>query len=66
MESPLEQLQVARAELKQLNEAYLAQVDRMLAKNPFAHGRVRALSRALARQHEIVDRLAAIVAGMRS
>ena len=63
MEMPLEQLQAARAELKQLTDAYLAQVDRMLAKDPFAYRRVRALSRALAGQHEAVDRLAAKVAG---
>jgi hypothetical protein len=42
MESPLEQLQAAWQELKQLTEAYLDQVGRMLEKDPFAHGRVRA------------------------
>lgn len=62
MASNVEQLQAAREELKQLTEAYLAQVDRMLARDPLAHGRVRTLSRALARQHETVDRLAATLA----
>lgn len=48
MESNVEQLQAARDDLKQITAAYLAQIDRMLAKDPFAHGRVRALSLTVA------------------
>ncbi|MDM5180005.1 hypothetical protein PO883_22710 [Massilia sp. DJPM01] len=36
------------AELNQITVAYLAQINRILAKDPFAHGHVRALSLTLA------------------